>query len=448
MADPFLAYDIRGVYGRTITGGFVEKVGKAIGSIFNGDGLLTVGYDVRYSSPSLEKRVNEGILSTGCDILSIGKVPGPVAYFCTMNSKSDAGVYITASHNPPEYNGIKFIRNNGTSFTHELITIKKLVNSNKYIKKTKGTIKNIDNSITLYNKYLEKKVKKMNNLVIAIDSLHGSVGLLHHSFFLDFGISIEKAFNLQPLGDFGGAQPVPTPENLKKLISEVVKKNLDFGVSFDGDGDRAVFVDNKGRVLNGGIVSSLFIKDFLKNSHKQESVIASIDLPSNIIKSVKKYNGNLIWSKVGHTYIEEKMIEEGAIFGGEQSSHYYFGEIYPFSDGILATLMLSAILSRENMKLSTLVDSLKINPTNKIYIKFNSHNKKNEVMSKIKDIFLKECTNVDTTDGIKLYLNDIEWVLVRASNTMPAINLSIEAKNINNLKKIQNKYEEIIKGYQ
>ena len=145
---------------------------------------------------------------------------------------------------------------------------------------------------------------------------------------------------------------------------------------------------------------------------------------------------------------EEKMIKEGAIYGGEQSSHYYFGEIYPFSDGILATLMLSAILSRENIKLSTLVDSLKINPTNNIYIKFNNHNKKNKVMNIIKDIFLKEYINVDTTDGIKLYLNDIEWVLVRASNTMPAINLSIEAKNINNLKKIQNKYEKIIKDYQ
>ncbi|MGC8812041.1 MAG: hypothetical protein ACP5O8_00420, partial [Candidatus Aenigmatarchaeota archaeon] len=204
--------------------------------------------------------------------------------------------------------------------------------------------------------------------------------------------------------------------------------------------DRSIFVDDKGRELNGSMVSAIFIESFLKK--KKGKVIATADCSSKLKKIAERLGGELIWWRVGHGFVERKCVEEKAIFAGEQSSHFYFNEFYPFSDGILATLLMAKILNKSKKKLSHFVDRIKLNPTEKLYINAENDEKKIKVIERLK---LEFQNSLNLMDGIKIELDEEEWVLIRSSQTMPEINLCIEAKNEKRLKELVEKYSNIIK---
>jgi len=435
MESIFGAYDVRGIFGKDLTLDKCELIGKAVGTLIDSDEFV-IGYDTREHSPKVYEAFVKGITSTGLDVVSVGMVPNPVAYFTGFNNKLP-GAYITASHNPPEYNGIKFFHKDGTSFVNELQKIKEIANSNKF-KEGAGNVAEVDYAITDYEEYLYKRITIDKKMKIAAECFNGSSALILKQLLNYYDIELTP-LNMIPKGDFGGLRPEPKGANLENLKKAVLDNKSDFGIAFDGDSDRGVFIDDKGKEYMADIPSIIFIKDIL--SKTKGKIIAAADCPTEIGKIVEENGGSIHWTRVGHSFIEEAVVKEKALYGFEQSSHFYFKTFYPFSDGFLAMLRMAEILSKSNENFSSIADKIKINPMEKFYIKCNDHQHKKTVMQKIREEFPE---GKDYADGIKIMINDVEWALIRTSQTNPEININIEAKNEKRLKELVKKYSKIV----
>jgi phosphomannomutase/phosphoglucomutase len=432
----FRAYDIRGIYGKDLTDEVAFKIGKALGTFLKGKEKVCVGYDTRASSPTLFEKFASGLISTGCEVIKLGLVPNPVVYFFAWKNKI-FGCIITSSHNPKEWNGFKLVKPDGTSFLEEIKEIERIFDSEVFLE-GKGKIVEYGNAVKDYERFLAKKIGKLKGKIVV--EFFGGAGTVANSIFKNLGLEVVGLHDKPDENFYGFERPEPKSENLKLLKEAVKKEKALFGVAFDGDADRSIFVDDRGRELNGSIMSGIFIKDILKR--KKGKIIVTADCASGLKKITEKLGGKLIWWRVGHGFIEKKCLEEKAIFAGEQSSHFYFSEFYPFSDGILATLFLTKILNKRKKKLSKIVDEIELNPVEKLYIDAKSDEKKLKVIEKIRREFPEA---LDLMDGIRIQLNETEWVLIRASQTLPEINLCIEAKNEKRLKELIEKYTKIIK---
>ena len=212
------------------------------------------------------------------------------------------------------------------------------------------------------------------------------------------------------------------------MITEVRKRYAAFGVGFDGDADRSVFVDDIGRVVDGSIMTLLFAQDFLKHK-KGSKIIAPINSTSLLQNEVDKLGGKLIWTRIGHSFIEKELVRKNAVFAGEPSSHFYFNDLFPFSDGILATIKLASILSKQSQKLSELIDALPPTFLLNSTLEFDSHNLKSQKMAEITEKIQQQYENALLIDGVKVDLSKTSWVLIRPSNTEPKIRITIEAEN-------------------
>jgi len=430
----FKAYDIRGVYPTQLNEDIAKRIGRAVGTFLKGKEVC-VGHDTRNSSPTIFKSFCTGLASAGCKVISLGLVPNSVNYFYAWK-KRIFGCYITASHNSSEWNGMKFVNPDGTSFIEEIQKIEKIYNSQDF-SEGNGKIVNEKNACKIYEEFLKEKIGKIKGK--AVVECFGGAGVKSLEILKNLGLNVMSLHD-KPDGNFYGfKRPEPKGENLQLLISKVKEENADFGVAFDGDADRSIFIDNKGREMNGSTMIPIFIKYILKR--KKGSVIVTADCASEIKKITEELGGKLIWWRVGHGFIERKSVEEKALFSGEQSSHFYFSYLYPFSDGVLATLYLAKILSEEGRKLSQMVDETKLHPVDKLYINVGTDENKIRIIEEIKKRFPK---SLDIMDGIKVELNDIEWVLLRASQTNPEINLCVEAKDEKRLKELIKEYSNII----
>jgi phosphomannomutase len=430
----FKAYDIRGVYPTQLNEEIAERIGKAVGTFLNGKEVC-VGHDTRNSSPNIFNSFCTGLISCGCKVISLGLVPNSVNYFYAWR-KRIFGCYITASHNSSEWNGIKFVNPDGTSFIEEIKKIQKIYNSEKFIE-GKGKIENEKNACKIYEEFLKEKIGKVKGK--AVIECFGGAGVKALEILKNIGLDV-IALHDKPDGNFYGfKRPEPKGENLQPLIRKVKEENADFGVAFDGDADRSIFIDNKGRELNGSIMIPIFIKNILKR--RKGTVIVTADCASEIKKIAEDLGGKLVCWRVGHGFIERKSVEEKSVFSGEQSSHFYFSYLYPFSDGVLATLYLAKIISEEGRVFSKLVDEINLHPVDKLYINVETDENKIRIIEEIKKRFPGA---LDVMDGIKVELNDIEWVLLRASQTNPEINLCVEAKDEKRLKELTEEYSNLV----
>jgi phosphomannomutase len=365
----------------------------------------------------------------------LGLVANPMLYFYCWKNKV-FGALITASHNPKEWNGLKIVRPNGVSFIEEYKKLKEIYDSKKFIK-GKGKITNID-IIKNYKKFLESKFGIVRKKVVV--ECFGASGVIGLPVLRNLGLDIIGLHDKTDGNFFGFIRPEPKGDNLKMLKKAVIREKADFGVALDGDADRAVFVDENGRELNGSLMSTVFIDYILKK--KKGSIILTADCASEIEDIIKQLGGKIIWWRVGHGFIEEKCSKENALFAAEQSSHFYFNEFYPFSDGILAAVYLAKILSETKETLSKLINKTKTYPIEKLYIDVENDENKLRI---IEDLKKRYPNALDVMDGIKIKLNDVEWVLLRASQNMPEINICVEAKNENRMKDIVREYTKLIK---
>ena len=435
----FKAYDVRGIYGDTLTLETAYNIGVAFSEFVQSEKII-VGHDGRTSNLEIFNAVATGIKSRNKDVHYIGTVPTDVVY--SLSGLLDLpGMIITASHNPKEWNGFKFCNRGASPIGVEsgLLEIKKLASKN-YALPLVLTESKKEDVTDIYINHLKEIVNPEHinsSIKFAIDGGNGAIGSVIDSLSSKYGLNYEGIY-MDVDGTFPNHPADPSnPKNLEELVNLVLEKNYQFGVAFDGDADRAVFSDDKGNIISGSIMTAI-ISDWLLAKRGEIKVVHNVNVPPSVTGYLNKKGVNLIRSKVGHSYIKQKMRDEDADFGGEHSAHFYLRENFYADSGIVTLLIFLQILSEKNQTPSELISSYSFFPSSG-EINFNVKNV-DESISIVKNSFEKE---FDTLDGIS-YFDDDYWFNIRGSNTEPKLRLNAEAKNIETLNELVNKIRNII----
>jgi len=431
----FRQYDIRGIVGEELTEEVAYSLGKAFGSfsIRNGEKRVVVGCDNRLSSPVLKNAVIDGLLSTGCDVIDLGTVVTPVFYFSRVYYKINPGIMVTASHNPPQFNGFKIAFGHATLYGDDIQYIRKLMEEGNF-EKGNGALSFIDPTEDYINEITDR-IKLSRLLKVAIDCGNGTASFIAEKLFTRLGAQVYPLYcDSNP--HFPNHFPDPVkPENMKDLRQLVLKGNLDLGIGFDGDGDRIGVVDDKGQIIWGDMLMILFWREILPK-HPNATAIVEVKCSQALVDEIKKLGGNPIFYKTGHSLIKAKMKEIGAVFTGEMSGHMFFAdEYYGFDDALYAAARLLRILSNTDKKLSELLSDVpKYYSTPEIRVHCSDQEKFNKV-EEVKNYF-KEKYEIIDIDGARVIFPD-GWGLVRASNTGPEIIVRCESKTQEGLEKIK-----------
>jgi len=423
----FRAYDIRGIYGKDLTPQVAEQIGQGFGAYIGGVGRnLAVGRDVRLSGEELKNAVIKGLVSVGCNIMDLGLVTTPILYWAIAHLNRHGGVMVTASHNPPEWNGFKLCREKGLivgqGFGME--ELKEIVKEKKFVKAPKsGTTEAFSKIIDDYSRFILDKIRLERKLRVVLDTGNGAAGIVAPKLFRQVGCEV-TVLNEELDGRFPSRSPEPTPEALQQLKAEVKKKGADFGVGYDGDGDRSVFVDDRGRILVGDVVSIIFAKAFIKKAWNR--VVYDVSCSLGVEESIKESGGVAIVEKVGRPFMMERVLRENAAFGGERSGHFYFSDIYGIDDGTYASLKMAEIISKSGESFSQMVDAVPQYFSSTVNMACPDEHKF-KVTEKTKEFFEKLGYKIILLDGVKAY-DDEGWVLMRPSNTEPLIRVFVEGR--------------------
>jgi phosphomannomutase/phosphoglucomutase len=433
---------IRGLVNVELTPEMAIKVSCAIGTFFGRKNLL-VGHDARTSGGMLAKAVISGLTATGCNVFFAGMAPTPALQFAVKNHKMDGGVIITASHNPPEYNGIKVIWSDGIETSHEQeVEIENIYFDNKIVFAEWDNLGTVQEQPAINNEYVEAIKKHVNPDKIAQKHFHvvmdaaNSVGALTGPQLLrELGCNV-TSINANIDGTFPGRMPEPRPENLTDLSATVKAVGADVGVAFDGDADRSIFADENGTIYWGDKTFAIVIKQFLiKNLGAK--IVTPVSSSTLIKDTVEAYKGELIWTKVGSVTVSQKMKELNAQLGGEENGGIFYGPHQPVRDGGMTTALLLDIMAQTGKKLSELVAEQPQYFLEKGKIDCPDE-KKEILLQKLHDQVKGE--NISTIDGVKVWFSDNSAILIRPSGTEPVFRLYAEAKN-------QEKALKLVKDY-
>ncbi|MFQ6127389.1 MAG: phosphoglucosamine mutase [Thermoplasmata archaeon] len=414
---------IRGRVGREITINLFQDVGRAVGTDFQD---CVVGHDPRTSSEMLECAFISGFLSAGGDCFLAGMVPTPTLAWAARNHS--CGAMITASHNPPEYNGIKLWNPNGLSFvSRQRARIEELIEKGDFAKaswKNVGRTEAVENAISEHVESILRKVSECTIRVV-VDCGGGATSETTPLVLEKMGCDV-MPLNCEPDGHFRNRSPEPIEENLTSLKEAVLSRKADLGIAHDGDGDRMVAIDEKGHYVGGDVLLSIFATEEVENS-LTVPINASMAL-DDILPDAK------IWrTKVGDVYVGEEVQRRGADFGGEPSGTWIFPKHFLCPDGVFAAAKLVNIVARK--PLSELIESIPRYPMIERSISFEP-SRKQEIISKLKEgIECIECISTDTIDGWRLDFKD-GWVLIRPSGTEPKIRITAEAREESRAKEI------------
>jgi len=431
----FRAYDIRGIYGVDLSEETASKLGKAFSTYLDGKGKeLIVGRDVRLSGNALEDALIKGLISGGCNVEEIGMVTTPILYFSTVHYRKDGGIMVSASHNPPEWNGFKILTKDGFICEGKgMEALKKIAMAEQFKYSTLGRLEKNTRILVDYENYILKRIRLERRLKGVFDPGNGSCSLLIPKLFDDAGISV-VALNSEPDGNFPAHPPEPTRDVLDTLSKVVLEEEADFGVAFDGDGDRCIFVDERGRIVLEDSVLIMLAEQFLKE-HKGAPIVYEVSCSMSVEEAIRSRGGKPVLSRVGHTYINEKMLQEKAVFGGESSGHYYFADLYGFDDAVFASLKLAESLSKRDERFSEIIDSMPVYLTRSG--NFDCPDEKKfrvveDLMHELKEMGYQ----LFTVDGVKV-IEPNGWFLIRPSNTQPQIRLTVEAKTKDDLVRLE-----------
>jgi phosphomannomutase / phosphoglucomutase len=419
----YRAYDIRGVYGEDLTDETAEKIGKAFGSTIVG--ATAVGRDVRLSSPPLSKALISGLKSAGLKVIDVGVVPTPLLYFAIHHLKLESGVMLTGSHNPPKYNGFKLCRGGTmTLYGPEITAIGDAVGVGKF-SEGRGKVEGLD-IVPDYLRFVKERIRLKKRLRIVLDCANGTAGAVAPQLFRELGCEVIELFS-EPDGRFPNHPADPTvDDNLKDLIAKVKKEKADIGLAYDGDADRAGFVDEKGGIIRGDQALALFSREILKK-HPGAPIIFEVKCSQALIDDIKANGGRPIMYRTGHSFIKKKIKEEHALMAGEMSGHFFFADDYPgYDDGIYASARMVQLLSNSERKLSEIVATIpKYYSTPEIRLDVPD-DIKFKLVEDVRKGFEGKYEMI-TVDGVRVQTPD-GWGLVRASNTQPAIILRFEGK--------------------
>jgi len=424
----FREYDIRGIYGKDLTEDIAEDIGKAFGTMMRRSGgkLISLGYDVRLSTPALKSALLSGLLSCGLDVVDIGECPTPVLYFSLFKLQVDGGVMITASHNPGEFNGFKLCIGKTTIFGDDIQKIKTMIDQKDFdLSEEQGRLTDEDHFLDVYSDYFFEQFGVFEKKKVVIDCGNGAAALNAPEIFERLGCEVIPLF-CEADGTFPNHHPDPTVEkNLIDLISAVKREKADLGIAFDGDGDRIGAVDENGAIIWGDRLTLLFATDILKD-HPGATIISEVKASQILYDEVARLGGRGIMWKTGHSLIKAKMKESGALLAGEMSGHIFFADRYfGYDDATYAACRLIEILIKGKKPLSEhFINLPKSCTTPEIRIDCPD-DIKFEIAEKCRDFFSQHFKVIDI-DGVRILLED-GWGLIRASNTQAALVLRFEA---------------------
>ncbi len=421
----FRAYDVRGIYPEQINEWLAKKIGNFFPEVVNSKKVI-VGYDMRTTSKNLFDALTDGLRLRGIDVYNIGLCSSPMFYFACAYYGFKGGIMVTASHNEKEFNGFKFVKEKAIPLTYDKIKkIEKKIKKRIKINNKKGKLIefNIDDD---YQMFLEEHLEGLKKLKVIVDAGNGMGGVKFS--FLKKYLSIKNMY-FKPDGSFPNHTPNPIlKENIKTLIKRVKNSKVDLGIGFDGDVDRAVFIDEKGNPIKSDYIMALLIKEL---AEKGDKVVVDLRM-SKILEEVCNEKGvTLIRSKVGHSNLTRMMRQKNAVLGGELSGHYYFKDNFYTDSGLLTAIKILNILSHKKEKISNL-----IKPFEK-YFTSDEINYEVEDKDTLMKRFKKLKGKKNYLDGITI--SDKEgWFNIRKSNTENLIRLRIEATSIQKVHEIMN----------
>ncbi|HOJ78917.1 MAG TPA: phosphomannomutase/phosphoglucomutase [Bacillota bacterium] len=449
--EMFREYDIRGIADEDLKSEFMFLFGKAVAKYMkeHGETTILVGRDNRLSSDRIRDGLVAGLTNAGCKVVDIGTVISPLFYYSRVLYNINAGVMITASHNPSEFNGFKIALGSGTIYGEEIQKLLKITEElNQEI-----AILPIVESLVEYRQpsddYLEMLCSKIRlegrKLTVAVDCGNGTASLFAEAFLKKLGCKVFPIF-CESDGNFPNHHPDPvSSKNLHYLRKLVLEKKADVGIGFDGDGDRLGVVDNEGQIIWGDQLMALYWREILPQ-YPGTQCIVEVKCSQALVEEIERLGGKPLFFRTGHSLIKAKMKEIGAVFTGEMSGHMFFAdEYFGFDDAFYAAGRLLRILSRTGASLSSLLSSVpKYYSTAETKVPCADRDKF-RVVELFKEKF-RQTNEIIEVDGARV-LFPSGWGLVRASNTQPVIVARCEAKNQADLEQITAQFKEVLGSF-
>ncbi|MHB9054070.1 MAG: phosphomannomutase/phosphoglucomutase [Thermoleophilia bacterium] len=422
----FREYDVRGLVGEDLDIETVELLGKGYGAYAKSFGYTeaVIGRDNRPSSKPFRDALIAGITATGCDVIDAGELPTPAFYFSLQEYGKQAGVMITGSHNPPQYNGFKLCRGHGTIYGEEIQKLREIIEAGDF-PKGEGKVTEAD-PLPAYADYIAGNIKLERPLKVVVDAGNGVGGKVAPGLLRRLGCEVVELYcGLD--GNFPNHFPDPTvPANLEDLIATVASEKADLGISFDGDADRIGAIADDGGIIWGDQLMILFSRDILE-FHPGGTIIFEVKCSQALIDDIEAHGGKPLMWKTGHSLIEAKIREEKALLAGEMSGHIYFADRYfGFDDAIYAACRLVEYVARKGVKLSAILAGIpRYYATPELRME-STDEEKFKIVDTVKQEFSRDNKIIDI-DGVRVVFPD-GWGLVRASNTSPVVVVRCEAK--------------------
>jgi phosphomannomutase/phosphoglucomutase len=439
VAKFFGTNGIRGVFDEDFTLEFIHDMTLSIGTYF-GAGPVLIGYDGRESSPVICKVVSSALNSIGIDCNVAGIVPTPCLEFAVKSLGYSGGLMITASHNPPQYNGIKPCAKDGVAISREdELIIEDIFLQKSWLKKpdswgiTGTENRTIETYLQGIISHVDSKLIESKHFKVVLDLGNGAQAVSAPNFCEILGC---ETFLVNPNidGTFPGRGSEPTPQNLSDLSKTVKENNADVGIAFDGDGDRSIFCDNNGDILTGD-KSALVLTQHILKKNPNSLVVTCLNSGSNIEVLAEKYNSKVIRTKVGSVEVSRKMVPTDALIGFEENGGYMYGKHNQVRDGCMTLALMLDLLAVSGKSLSEEIENLPPSFTTKDKVACPAE-KVQELISTLKEEF----PNSDTTDGIKITIDPKNWVMIRPSGTEPIVRVYSEAESQEKLDALMTEY--------
>jgi phosphomannomutase len=438
----FKAYDVRGRIPDQLNEDIAYRIGRAYAAFLQPK-TVVVGYDIRLSSQSICGALSNGLMDSGVNVFNIGLCGTEEIYFATSHLEVDGGIAVTASHNPKDYNGMKFVREDSKPISADtgLNVIKLLAERNVFaVGAQRGSVQSVDVKAD-YVKHLlgYVDVKALKPLKVVCNAGNGGAGRIIDLLEPHLPFKFTKVFH-QPDGNFPNGVPNPLlEENRQPTVDALLKENADVGIAWDGDFDRCFLFDEKGRFIEGYYIVGLLAESFLKKN-PGGNIIHDPRLVWNTQAVVKEFGGNAVQCKSGHAFIKEMMRKVDAVYGGEMSAHHYFRDFFYCDSGMVPWLLVLELICQSGKTLSQLVEEC--------IARFPASGEINRTVSDARTVIDKVLTHympaaldIDYTDGVSVSFADWRFNL-RMSNTEPVIRLNVESRG--NIWLMQQKTAELL----
>ncbi len=442
----FRTYDIRGLADSELTDELVYNVGKAYGTFIKrrGGQKVTIGGDVRLSTPRIKEKVIEGILQTGIDVTDLGIVTSPMLYYSSFFFNNGGGIMITGSHNPIEFNGIKMTKGTEALYGDDIQILKRIIQEENF-ESGEGR-KDAYDIFDDYYADIVSKIKLRKRIKVIIDPGNGTAGPVAMKVLRGIGADVD-CINCERDGHFPAHLPDPTVDKfMKELEEKVVEGNYDIGIGFDGDSDRIGCIDNEGKIVYGDRLLSLLAGDMLSRNPGAK-VIFDVKCSKGVEEYIRSKGGVPILWKTGHSLLKAKMREEKALLAGEMSGHMFMGEdYYGIDDAIFAACRVLNILANDTRDFVSILSDIPNYPSSPEIRTECGEEEKWKIVEDAKKYFRDQGLEVLDIDGARVtYPNG--WGLIRASNTQPIVVLRFEANTQEDLEAIKKEFYDFLKQY-